>query len=507
MKPRIVTRAAIAALVLFACCAVAQRAYAATKDVANKIAEGVGKVGQTKDAGAATLFVFEENHASRAGQLQIAVMLLRLYRQQQATRIVLEGLIAPGTLDGRWFQQAGGAGVRTYREDVAVRMLAEGEIGAAEFMALLFPDVTLHGPENAADYAVELNVKGSPSTEYLLSIADKLASDSDRAKVNDLLNAGQGQKATEFLLSRDAWVAEHYRAVQQPMISHRGVSVMYDEIVQKARDLQVPIEPETGKQMAQVVNFWKTARKRSLRIGSTAVEAARSANRRPIAVSLGAGHTEEVLDLLQQGGLSFALLTPRAGLDPDTAVLTPDQLGRKDRRQFVRVTPGTLGGLLNAQRKPPPIVDTAQAQSWANMYLVSELLAEAVRNGNPPLLDQQMKSLTGVRVDPTSLERDGYDVLFKAFLSDTSGHNREVWARVGTTDEPYEVVDLEKKLERAIDELDGRGRRPPKGTAPTDEGLADGKRGDVVINRVGMRALDAFAASKDQVQRLGKVSS
>ena len=70
-------------------------------EAALDVARNVGTVGTLSDASnRGPVFVFEEFHTSRVGQLQIAVMLLRLHEKYGVHKIGLEGAMqSAGTLD------------------------------------------------------------------------------------------------------------------------------------------------------------------------------------------------------------------------------------------------------------------------------------------------------------------------------------------------------------------------------------------------------------------------
>jgi hypothetical protein len=109
------------------------------------------------------IFVFEEVHTSRVGQLQIATMLVRLHDKDGLKKVGLEGSIWSGhPLDSSWYHTIGGDAARPIKEDVAVRMVAGGDISSSEFIAMLFPDVQVYGIEDAGQYGQSPNIKGSP---------------------------------------------------------------------------------------------------------------------------------------------------------------------------------------------------------------------------------------------------------------------------------------------------------------------------------------------------------
>src|ERR1017187_2494449 len=185
-------------------------------ETASAVAKGVGTVGTAWNEGSkGTVFVFEEFHTSRVGQLQIAAMLLRLHDRYGIRRIGLEGAIQSARpLDATWYRNVGGDLAKVAREDVAIRMLGEGEISSAEFMTMLFPDIAVIGTEIAALYNTELTARGNPEIDYLLAIAEKGLSQQDIRKVNGLINGKQQKEALEYMLSVDPWVRQQYAAIK-----------------------------------------------------------------------------------------------------------------------------------------------------------------------------------------------------------------------------------------------------------------------------------------------------
>jgi hypothetical protein len=484
--------------------------------VATEIAKGVGTVGRKVSTGTTgPVFVFEENHAAKVGQLQIAVMLVRLHDRHGLRTVGLEGALqSPRPLAGQWFHNAGGPSAKWAREDVAVRMLAEGEISSAEFMTLLFSGIQVHGTEVQAQYDVELDVKQSPEITYLLSIAEKLLTQEDIKHVNQLMSQKKEEEAFQYMMTRDPWVRRQYRALERtssPSIERTLQQIR--EIQRKAQEVGVQVEPQVQQELENARKFYEAAAKRTDTMVDHVMRLPGATSGKPVAMIVGAAHTNRVLDLLRARGAAFAQITPLVGLNPKSAMLSDEQFARKNARKWVRTSPGTLGRLLNANRKPPPIIETATAQSYASMNLAAELVAEAARAGTPipEGIWAQLTSLPELRIDRDSFEQDGYDVTFRAWLKDTMGREREIWAQVGTVDTPDQTRDLEAKLLQAIADFGGGGtpRDPPRDSQSTgkDEGPGDGKRGEIVINRVGRRALAVYAASKGEARRVGRLSS
>src|SRR5262249_10492338 len=110
--------------------------------VAEDITKEAGVVQRISATGAKRpILIFEEVHTSRVGQIQIATMLLRLHDKYGLKKIALEGAIWSGhPLQMGWYQSAAGGQLKSEKEDLAVRMLANGEISSSELIGMLFRD-------------------------------------------------------------------------------------------------------------------------------------------------------------------------------------------------------------------------------------------------------------------------------------------------------------------------------------------------------------------------------
>jgi len=508
--------ATVLLVLLFCSVTYAQRLNVA--EVAGKVADDVGTIGQTVATGAkGPIFVFDEYHTSRVGQLQIAIMLLRLHNQYGVTTFGLEGAIqSPRPIAGDWFHNAGGDNARSAREDVAVRMLAEGEISSMEFMALLYPDVNVYGIELQDEYGVELEVKGEqdPRVVYVLSIAEKGLTQADIRRINDLANQGKQKEALEYMMSKDPWVSRQMKALNDPTpTSVTRIAEQIREIQRKARSLGIQVEPQVKQDMENSLRFYEMAAQRDVTMANYVLSLPGVTSGKPAAITIGAAHTDRVLEFLRSGKASFAHVRPLA-LNPDYGSLSMKQFELKNHGKWARTSLGTLGHLLNAERKPPPVIGTATGKSYASMNLAAILIANAARDRKrvPEDIWAQIASLPELRIDRDSFTIDGFDVIFRAWLKDTDGKEREVWARVGTLDTPNQAMDVEQKLLQTIADLGGSDRipprKPPANSQPAkDEGPSDGKRGDVVINRVNANVVAMFVRTQNEATRVSRISS
>jgi len=484
--------------------------------IAKAIADGVGTVQDVDAKGdKGSVIVLEEYHTSRVGQLQDAVMLVRLHDRYGLSTVGLEGCVQSArALNATRFHAMGGPGAKDAREDVAVRMLAEGEISQAEFTTMVFPDVAVRGLEKAEEYQVRPQGEGSPAATYLLGIVEKKLTQSDIRKVNGLIQEGKKKEALDYMMNADPWVREQFEAMKNPGQSIGGMATRLRAIRDKAKEMGVAVEASTRQEMDSVLAFFEMAEKRSETMVGKIAELAGTEPGKVIAMVIGAGHSEQVTKLLRERGLSYALVRPIA-FNPEYANLTTEQFDRKNDGKWARISPGTLGRLLNGQRKPPPTIERGTSDSYASAIFAAKVLAEAVRDGKriPEDVREPLKDLPGAGIDWDSVKIvDGVDVVFSMRLQSVSGKEMQVWMRGGTVATSEDAKTLERKLLQSIADLGGGGnetpRNPPRGTEPTgsDEGPGDRKRGEIVISRTGRRSLVAFAATQDKVMEIGRIS-
>ena len=230
--------------------------------VARSITDGAGKVGTISGSGTpGPIFVFEENHISRIGQHQIAIMLNRLYLGHGMRQIGLEGLTTQtGQLDAKWFHQVGGETGPSVREDVAVRMLGEGEIIAPEMMALVHPDIKVLGIETEEEYAVKPGSGQAPVNRYLISITEQKMTQEQIKAVNELVSHGERQAAFELIMSSDPRVQQHFQNIEHPTTPSIEVTLsLLREIDSKACEMSARIAPDARRGMEDLLQYYVIA--------------------------------------------------------------------------------------------------------------------------------------------------------------------------------------------------------------------------------------------------------
>jgi hypothetical protein len=401
------------------------------------------------------LFVFEEVHTSRIGQLQIAIMLDRLYERSALRTVGIEGLAGPTTpLDASWFHAMGGPEARQEREDVAVQLLADGEISAAEFMLLVFPDVSVYGTESTEEYNQKLEVESLPEVTYLVAIALRSVTPEGVAKAQVLVKRGKQGDAIDYLLNADPWVRQRYQTLtDRSNLSSEARLALIRELRSRASEIGVAIESQPREDLERMEQFYQNSIQRSFTMVNHILTLPSIAARVPTAMIVGASHTEDIAGLLAKDHIGFSVMRPQA-FDRRAGQLTFEQFKRKSVGKWAHNESGSLGRIFNAQRKPPPVLNQAQGRTYIATMLAAVLLAKAARLGQqPPDSILVLPGLAGLRIDQESFTSDAYHLVFRAEAVGAGEPWKEIWAKVSYPWPAPQDATLEDKLARAITDL------------------------------------------------------
>jgi hypothetical protein len=193
---------------------------------------------------------------------------------------------------------------------------------------------------------------------------------------------------------------------------------------------------------------------------------------KPLAMIIGAAHTERIVARLSRNGVSAVVLR---AIDFKGETDKEGTLGfvKKSSGLWANDGPGTLGSILNAQsekasfeRKPPPIIGNAKRDGYASAQAAAVIAAKAARGGDkiPDSIIQKLKALPGITVDPNSFKKEGNDVIFAFETEDTAGKTQKIWVRTGTK---KSEIAKDAPAEEALRELEkaegggGKGDEPP----------------------------------------------
>jgi hypothetical protein len=338
-------------------------------EIARAASAGVGTLTQSGAGGAGSpVIALEERHNSRVGQLQHAVTLVRLHDKYGLKDIVLEGyLVGRPEINTDWFARAGGKTPEA-RARVAVQFLRQGEISAAEFIKLVYPEVALHQAETADNYNVEPPAGLDKAIlEYLNGIAAV-----DRSWAEEKSKPYQ-DAATFESLSGD----EKLR--------------MAKEIKKYAEDKSVYVSAGSKRAMEGYINFMERRLASNQTMGDVSARVGGGAQQ-VIAVNIGADHSQGMGQLFKDANRPYAVVKPLyTPGNPERGDLTEAMYNNKNHR--LPVFSVGLSALVQQEvggaKKPEPVLSENWFQAEGELYGFVTTIAEAVLaspagGGKPP---------------------------------------------------------------------------------------------------------------------------
>lgn len=499
--------------------------------IAREASQGVGLVRKTYRGTKGTpILILEENHTNRAGQIQHAIALVRLHKQQKMRHIALEGYLKElPEITRDWFTNAAYGLDSMARARVAVRLLVEGEISCAEFMKLVYDDISLHPIETKTEYAVELRQNDylAPLL-YLFKIAEKSLRQEHMPRLNQLMEdfkRAENENNSEliekkrkeifnFILSADSWAQDKARVLQDikaiSSMSEEQQLALAEEIANRAEKLSIDLKPEEKKAMEQYLTFFRGRLKASRTMIVAAEEIADLPGIFVVAMVVGAAHTEGMCTFLRNADRPFAVIRSLSFLEID---LPWDMFERKYKRLSV-YSEGFTETLLKAfpppkHKKPEPVLSEPWFQGKAELYLFTERIASG-RLG-PPRLPSGGKPPYGfaddefngrwIYIDPKLIkiisdtdEGKGRAVLFSAILNPNNPErSRKIWVKAGLSVANVlgqERENIESMLMRALQEV--QSEKEPSKKVEDNAG-----RVQITINTVA-----AYATTEQDAQKV-----
>lgn len=459
---------------------------ASINDIVERITTGQGKVQQVFEGERGQIIVFEESHNSRVGQVEIAHMLVRLYKQYGLRAVGLEGAFpSDGQLRPPWAAGMDSVG----RLRLAARLLGEGEINSAEFIATAFPDALVKGIDDQIRYKAEVGDKAAVAKiMYLVKIAERNMAPDQIASVNALFKAKKIDDAINLIIGSDSWTKQKYTQMSQKcpnVVSAEDMVRQLDEIQNEAISRNVRIDSQTSEGMQELKKFFQLASERNAPMVHETIALAKPTTNNPVAMIIGAAHTAGVSKLLRDLRYTFAVITPLALIDCD-------EVNNLESDAYVRKTKGKsvdssgLGSILDGRKKPPTVINRLWMRSKANTYYAISMIARAAASGEKPPFNSlaMLDKLEGVNIDKNTYRIDNGEVIFQANIEDENGKWQRIWIRVGceTANCSGKIVTNrdKKSIERRIDELiaetgGGDGKGPPQnGDKKLTTGGSDG---------------------------------
>jgi hypothetical protein len=451
LKHILTTFFVLSSFFIVACSSDTKDSPTAVKSIATDAGEGVEVVGMTSGGEkGAPILILEELHNSRAGQVQHAISLVRLHDKYNLRLIGLEGYLKERPkIDTNWFKSPGNTPVEKAR--VTVRLLQEGEISAAEFMALTYDDISLIPVEDQAGYNVELGEGAIDAVLNLSARIDSNLGENVRKKLDEASNGKPLSAEDQLSMAEDI----ERRRVE------RGIQLSASEQVAWASWLA----------------FWRGRAGGNRTMFDSTVQATERLGAPIIAMNVGSAHTQGICKLLKASGYPFAVLTPTVTKDRNERGDLEEGFDRKYKKMSVFSVGFLTEALQNSFKKPEPSIPNSWFQAKAETYLFVDRIAAQILGpsgqsggGKPPYKFSSDEFRTRlIYIDPRRIAVVGNSdsnvdraVLFPLVYNPSDKRKRkEVWIKAALTKGPEQAVEsVEAMLKRAFDRIQADTKAP-----------------------------------------------
>ena len=530
-------------------------------EIAKIVATDVATVKQTfQGSVGAPILVIEESHSSRIIQLQEGIILNRLHNQYQVNQIGLEGFVRERSeLKADWYENDT-HGSKGAAQAVAVKLLGEGEYSSAEFMKLVYNDLTIvpietgseynmPEPDNRMVYAVCLSyfyqiALRTLRPEYESQLV-KLEQEAEKFKNNKIEYEKKLENMRKFIykdppdkISNDPWVKEKMLIFSKPeSIINTSIEKevsFYEEIQKHVNDNNLQTTPENKKIIQDFIAFLRGRMAASKTMVNAISPIADQPKVRAVVILIGAAHTDGICDLLKAAKRSFAVIRPTA-LDQtlDSSNIPFKMYSRKFEGKSIYsggITDTLLEVFPSSSHHPPPVVQQRWFQAKSELYLFAERISKSLPGGsnqippnggnggglppsdsNDPLFNFGADDFNGVLVyiDSKKIEKlkNGNIVtaLFPVELNrgDPSRH-KIIWMQVGRTNKDEiplsnENERVEKLLKQTLEDVSKEPKVPEKSIDPDQPSKLEDKHGLVKVTR---ETVAAIALTKEQAAKI-----
>lgn len=362
-------------------------------EIAEEIAGKEGVVITVEDRGSdETVYIFEERHDSILGQVEIAMMLDKLYADHDLRLIGLEGLtVEDSPLDLSYMH------VEPYyqpeqpitgREDVLVQTLQEGEISSAELLGLVYHDMVVAGIDNAELYAISIDpMIWYTAHDHNYQIITCKMSDEQFDFWRELMQKEEYQMAYDYALQSSETGQEMLDRIQGKNSAEEFIE-MLDELEVGVKDCAEkygnPVPPKLVNDITALREYLDIVVERSEAMASAVLGLTEAQPGEPVAIAIGLMHTARIVELLSEAGLSVVVIRPTSLEEDNIAgLLSKEAYQRKQEGQSV-VPDGYLGAFLDGRgKKPTPVAQKGWYEFSVKIREILQIFAWRTAHGLP----------------------------------------------------------------------------------------------------------------------------
>jgi len=463
------------------------------KAIVRRASENVEKVEHSfigeKDT---PIFVLEELHTSRKGQIQHAITLVRLYEKYNLRHIGLEGFcVEESSLNTQWYLDAAGNDAIA-ATGVAIRFLKEGEINCAEFMKLVYDDISVLPIET--------------EKQHKLKPSDKMG-DSINAYVQAILKASP--ESQDWVAQRIEEINTAVNPKDMRICDFRAVLVRIKDYADKKN---ARVSDEDEEVMQQSIAFWSSRHDASITIVDKVASLVNMEDIKSLAIIIGKAHTYDIRRMLRDAEHSHFVLTPLCIVQDDKNGDLPWGVFERKMEKQSLYSEGykkLIHSAFSSGSKPSPVLNEPWFQGEAELSLFIDRIARkvlgsgAAASGSSPPYGFNESEFIGkwVEISPRDIsvvpDEPHKAVVFPVSLKDRTGNEKhKIYVKAGLNSQKMKekMRSVEELLMEALRELDRENDIAKK--AESQSGVA----------KITMHTNAAFAISKDRLSSISTSS-
>lgn len=440
----------------------------------------------------AGVIILPEQHNSRLAQLQEAVAMVRLHDKYQLHDIALEGYIQGKPIDYSWIPKTFARLKVEERAIVAVQILKEGEISAAEFMRLVYDDIIIHPIEDSASYYTDPPKDSSVAIYgYLVQIALKQAESLDAGKQLEIMkrfkqiekennNAKKidlQKKAMEYLFAQDSWTEQKYKNL---LTDSAKISDQIEEqiaelkdIKNKSSELGLTIKAEDSQALDGYIDFL-SKREISSEVMVNATDSILNDNKSIAVMIIGAAHTKGICGLFDGKARAYCVVEPLAMNDRNNPSNLSSQAFNSKYQQKSIFTDGIMKQIFDhfgvkSGKKPEQVIDQPWFKAKVEAYNAIARIARFAGNGNIPPFPPELLKGDYYNIDPDKIivRKNEKDVIIPIVFINDDNQKMTVWckAKITALNANFIANDqqiVEKIVMQAISEISSENNQKTK---------------------------------------------
>jgi len=384
--------------------------------------------------------IFPERHNSRLIQAEIGWALNILLEDCGINTIALEGMYNGETMtEGKPAFSS-----ETAKYEVLLAVLEHGDIKAPEFMYLA-KDSFVFGIEDKNEYEVTIPPAANRAffEALLMSIFIDKGLDTYNQGVDSL-----NKKEIDFdtFLALNPWTVETSEIISKGR-SLTEINTRLTALEEKTRSL---LDTQTQTGLKQLKNFYNTAYKRSLTMSGNVYQKLRK-NNAPLAMVIGAAHTEDITAYFNKNKVKYYVLEPSGLNMADVwSDLTGEEYERKNEGKSL-FNNKQIRVFFGSRHNPRPTFKEVYTQ---NQFKFTSLIGIVINgaSSNPPVnaFPNDMLSNDWLRIVAGTIDISNPEDI-KFCMESTKGER--LYVRVVKNIDDYRFGGLENALKDMVERL------------------------------------------------------